>query len=399
MASEISRVAALVAEGHGDRHIARVLGLPTRHAARVLIGEAKVRALPAVIEIEPRTAQEFAERISACWRRSVEAIFEAGRWLIRAKDKLEHGQFEAMVEGNLPFGASTAQRIMAIARDPRLSNPAHGQLLPPSWRTLYELTKLSDSEFTHGIESGVIRPDMERKVLINGARALMASRADRDDDALDFYPTPPWATRALIHHALPACVGSSAELGRIWEPACGEGHISRVLREYTDWVHATDIFDYGAHQDRVLDFLIPPNPPSAWNATGDYAAMDWIITNPPFTDDLAEKFILRALDIARVGVAMFVRCQFLEGVGRYEAIFRDRPPTLLAFFAERVNLCKGRWDPDGSTATAYCWLIWVEDRPPLPPFWIPPGCREKLSRPDDRERFAAWSMEQVEAAA
>jgi hypothetical protein len=86
---------------------------------------------------------------------------------------------------------------------------------------------------------------------------------------------------------------------------------------------------------------------------------------------------------------MFLRLQWLETVGRYEAIFRDRPPTLIAFFAERVNLCKGHWNPNGGTATAYIWLVWVREVAPLPPYWIPPGQRESLTREGDRERFTA----------
>ena len=69
--------------------------------------------------------------------------------------------------------------------------------------------------------------------------------------------------------------------------------------------------------------------------TGEF---DWIITNPPFGDK-TEQFVLRALDLAKVGVAMFVRLQWLESVGPLaKTIFRDHPPTVIAFFAERVNL-------------------------------------------------------------
>jgi hypothetical protein len=134
----------------------------------------------------------------------------------------------------------------------------------------------------------------------------------------------------------------------------------------------------------VCDFLDPP--PSAPDA-------DWIITNPPFGDKTVP-FVLRALEYAKTGVAMFVRLQWLEGVERWETIFRDHPPTLVCPFAERVNLCKGRWDPDGTTATAYCWLVWVKNRAPAPAqmFWVPPGCREALTRPEDRARYAAWTI-------
>lgn len=49
------------------------------------------------------------------------------------------------------------------ADDDRLSNRTHGSDLPPSWRTLYELTKLDDATFDAALESGAIRPDMKRE--------------------------------------------------------------------------------------------------------------------------------------------------------------------------------------------------------------------------------------------
>jgi hypothetical protein len=81
-----------------------------------------------------------------------------------------------------------------------------------------------------------------------------------------------------------------------------------------------------------------------------------IITNPPFNH--AGEFTLRAPDLASVGVAMLVRTTWIEGIGRYESIFRDRPPTLYAPFVERVPMVKGRWDPAASTATSYAWACW-----------------------------------------
>lgn len=218
----------------------------------------------------------------------------------------------------------------------------------------------------------------------------MASRVAARS-SLDFYATPPFATRALMEVALPS-LGIDQEwpaMFTAWEPACGEGHMSRVLREYFGSVLATDIFDYG-HGIGGTDFL----------DTIDERT-HWIITNPPFsgTQDRALAFTLRALALARVGVAMFVRSQWInEGGERYEKLFKPHPPTLIAFFSERVPLCKGRWDPKGSTATAYCWVIWIKGREPMPPFWIPPGQRQRLSRPDDVKRFAAWSLPQEEAA-
>ena len=229
-----------------------------------------------------------------------------------------------------------------------------------------------------------VKKRRQKSAPINGARALMASRKERKD-SLDFYATPPWATRALMDHVFTYLFApfTTGYFGRTaWEPACGEGHLAEVLREYFKAVRASDIRDYGyAPMYRCGDFF------TTWVGSD---GVDWIITNPPYSK--AEQFTLRALDLASIGVAMFVRVQFLETVGRYERLFKEHPPTLIAFFSERVPIHKGKWKPEGSTATAYCWLVWVKDRDPLPPYWIPPGCRQRLTKPDDRERFAAWSL-------
>ena len=214
-----------------------------------------------------------------------------------------------------------------------------------------------------------------------GFTAVMARRRE-PPEALDYFPTAPYATRALFRHVLPA-LGIDA-VGRVWEAACGEGHMAEVINEFAELpVIATDIFDYG-YGSAPYDFL-----------GGVFSApmldqVDWIITNPPFKS--ACQFALRALERARVGVALLLRTQWLESEERYYSIFRDRPPTLFAPFVERVPMLRGRWDPDASTATSYAWFVWLRDAAPRPPFWIPPGCRTALTRPDDRQRFAAWSL-------
>jgi hypothetical protein len=102
----------------------------------------------------------WAERITVAWQSSVEGILEAGRLLIEAKASLPHGEFAEMVESDLPFTPGTAARLMKIARDERITNPAHVPFLPPNWGTLYELTKLPDEQFEAKIADGTIRPDI-----------------------------------------------------------------------------------------------------------------------------------------------------------------------------------------------------------------------------------------------
>ena len=70
---------------------------------------------------------------------------------------------------------------------------------------------------------------------------------------------------------------------------------------------------------------------------------------------------MKSLKIARKGVAMLARTMFLERVRRYEAIYRDMPPTKFAQFIERVPMVKGRLDKKASTATAYAWFVWEKE--------------------------------------
>lgn len=227
-------------------------------------------------------------------------------------------------------------------------------------------------------------PRKRKPRLVRSARAIMSSRKEARDSR-DFFPTPPFATRALVEIAIPH---AGVALDSWWEPACGEGHMSGVLEEYAPGF-ISDVHDYGGNP--VRDFLQTKHVPHECG---------WIITNPPFrgTSDRAVAFTQHAIGLGR-NVAMFVRAQWVvEGTRRYAALFKPHPPTLIAFFSERVPVHKGRWNPKGSTATAYCWVIWIKGREPMPPFWIPPGQRQRLSRPDDVKRFAAWSLPQKEAA-
>ncbi|WP_336800636.1 SAM-dependent DNA methyltransferase [Kaistia sp. MMO-174] len=211
---------------------------------------------------------------------------------------------------------------------------------------------------------------------------------DKDPrEGLEFFPTPPWATRALTRYVLPLV---SAELGEqsYWEPCCGEGHQAEVLNESFGHGYASDVYPhgYGAVGSFVgadgfdLDIARCPFRP------------DWVITNPPF--GLAVEVVERALEEAIEGVAILVRTLWIESDERYQ-LFSRYQPTLQATFAERVPMVQYRWDPVASTATSYSWIIW---RKPFVgcghggmPSWrtviIPPVCRQELSRPDDVARF------------
>ena len=200
----------------------------------------------------------------------------------------------------------------------------------------------------------------------NTTHAVMSQRVEPGDSPDDF-PTPPWATRALIEHVIgPQSLNKMSCL----EPACGAGHMAKVLKEYFGHVLYGDAHDYG--YGPVQDYLTFPYQTDA---------VDWVITNPPFR--LAEDFVVRSLDIASRGVAVLVRSVFLESVGRYNRLFEKAPPSKFAQFVERVPMVRGRLDAKATTATGYAWLVWehgISDRSRV--VWIPP-CRRKLEKPHD----------------
>lgn len=194
----------------------------------------------------------------------------------------------------------------------------------------------------------------------NKSHAVMAHRHE-PRESFDDFPTPPWATRALIEYVLGT---KDIENSTCREPACGRGYMAMTLKEYFGDVYSSDIIDYGYGDN--IDFL----------SSKVFDKTDWIITNPPFK--LAEEFIVRGLKIANRGVAVLVRTVFLEGIGRYERLFSLHPPSVVAQFVERVPIIKGRIDPKATTATGYAWLVWDKIiSKPTEITWIPP-CRKKL---------------------
>ena len=150
--------------------------------------------------------------------------------------------------------------------------------------------------------------------------------------ALDFYPTPPDVTHALMQFLkLDPCL--------IAEPACGDGAMSKVLIEYGHDVMSSDLRDsgYGAPG---CDFL---------TSIGDF---DAIITNPPF--NISEDFIRHAISQARV-VAMVLKSQYWHAKKRVQ-LFKDCPPAYVLPLS---------WRPDfqgkgGSPTMEVHWTVWIE---------------------------------------
>ncbi len=215
----------------------------------------------------------------------------------------------------------------------------------------------------------------------NTSSAVMQQRHE-PHESLDDFPTHPWATRAFMEHVFIPRWGRPVGKS-VWEPASNRGFMARPLAEYFSIVRSSDVHDYGVAPDTngcpfIHDFLFPGTPP--------IIGPDWIITNPPFR--LGADFARRGLEIAREGVALFVRTAFTEGVERYNTLYCPHPMALKAEYAERVPLVKGRCDPKASTATAYSWVVWRKGEEDTR-FTIIPPCRKELTRPGDYDEAAS----------
>lgn len=191
--------------------------------------------------------------------------------------------------------------------------------------------------------------------------------------ALNYFPTPPWGTRAGAEILMQI----DPYLSAVWEPACGEGHMAETLKEYFPTVHATDIHAHGYGQ--VQDFLLDSTPPGP---------VDWCISNPPF--EHAQAFIELGMQVARRGAAMLLRVAFLEGERR-SAMLYDGPHrmTYCCPFVERLPMVLGCYDPEASSAVCMAWFIFdkqVTGRATINP--IPPGTKARLHRREDVRRFA-----------
>ena len=187
--------------------------------------------------------------------------------------------------------------------------------------------------------------------LSGGFKPTMKRFADLDGP--DFFPTPRWATHALIDN--------EKFSGEIWECACGDGTMSKVLEETGCAVLSSDLYDRG-YGEVGLDFL----------TSNRYA--DNIVTNPPF--NCAEGFVASGVKHARRKFALLLRLAFLEGANRALTIFSECPPSRVWVFSERITLARVK----GTGTTAYAWFVWDKDAPRLTELmWLKPGYKAKFT--------------------
>ena len=151
----------------------------------------------------------------------------------------------------------------------------------------------------------------------------------------DYYPTPPHATLELLK--------VEKFEGNILEPACGEGHISKVLIENGYDVISQDIEETG-YGEGGIDFLF-------FNTM----RYDNIITNPPYK--LAKEFVDVSLKVANKKVCMLLKINFLEGVLRRDFL-KNSPLKFVYVFSRRISLTRHGNPMENKGMITYAWFVW-----------------------------------------
>lgn len=151
----------------------------------------------------------------------------------------------------------------------------------------------------------------------------------------DLYCTPEWVTEALL---------SVEEFPEpFWEPAMGSGHMIDVLAAHR-------IEGTGSDISRGMNFLTS----RLWVTPRS------IITNPPYSNGLAEKFVRGALNLTepvKGKVAMLLPLAWDSAKGRRD-IFADHPAFKVKYtLTERIRWANLEQKKNGPSQN-HAWFIW-----------------------------------------
>ena len=177
----------------------------------------------------------------------------------------------------------------------------------------------------------------------NGA----SNHSQSERETQDYYATDPKAIEMLLE--------LETFSPYVWECACGEGHLSEVLKSHGYDVKSTDIIDRGYIGTETLDFLDVKKEDVKRDITRD------IITNPPYK--YAKEFVEKAIEISMDGtkIAMFLKITFLESKARRK-LFEKYPPKTIYVSSSRLQCAKNgdfsKYSKGVGTAVAYAWFIW-----------------------------------------
>ena len=189
-------------------------------------------------------------------------------------------------------------------------------------------------------------------------RAIAASNhSNYEREPTDFYATDPKALEIFL-----ATIKRDGFIlpHKICEPACGMGHLSKVLERHGYEVDSYDLYDHGYGKTGV-------------NFLESGLKYECFLTNPPYK--YALPFVRKALEnvLPSGYVIMLLKIQFLEGKKRYN-FFQNHPSKFVYVNSSRQNCAKNADFEKYPTNSAVCyaWFIWQKEFSGEPIIrWIP----------------------------
>ena len=168
---------------------------------------------------------------------------------------------------------------------------------------------------------------------------ILTNASAIDRSKTDFYPTPNEVTQALLNFL------NIEEGATIWEPACGDGKMAKVLLSNGKYnIVASDLYDMG-YGTAGIDFLSATKP----------KGLDWIITNPPFA--ISEDFIRKCFD-HNCNFAMLLKSQYWHSKKRFD-LFEMRKPKYVLPLTWRPDFLSGA--KGGAPTMEVLWTVWGTD--------------------------------------
>lgn len=171
-----------------------------------------------------------------------------------------------------------------------------------------------------------------------------SNHSEKERETNDYYATDPHSLEIFLEKIK----NDEIKLhSKIWECACGEGHLSEVLKNKGYDVFSSDLI-YRGYGLGNIDFL----------KTTNIDIKSDILTNPPYK--FAKEFVEKALEIQADGyyTIMFLKIQFLEGQGRKELFKKYPPKYIYVNSARQTCYINGDMSKKMSSASCYCWFIW-----------------------------------------
>ena len=121
---------------------------------------------------------EFIAEIEKLWGEAQEKFLTIGRYLVQAKARLKHGEFEAMVASQLPFGRGVAYQLRVVAQAVE-QDRLEESTLPRSYNNAFRLAQMDEAILRRARESNLVRPEVTRREIVDFLHIISAEAERR----------------------------------------------------------------------------------------------------------------------------------------------------------------------------------------------------------------------------